>query len=143
RPRPARRRAARAAGPSPPGRPPSPGGAWPIGSRAWRRGRPAPELHRRWHDMPHEFESGVFTEGRPAWHTLGVTLPNDGLDTTEALTYSGLAGWRLTKQPIYIGNPDDGYTQVPDNFAVTRSTDGRPLGVVGFGYRIYLQSRVI
>ena len=25
--------------------------------------------------MGHEFESGVFTEGRPDWHGLGFTLP--------------------------------------------------------------------
>jgi hypothetical protein len=25
--------------------------------------------------MPHEFESGVSTRGRPAWHGLGATLP--------------------------------------------------------------------
>ena len=86
--------------------------------------------------MPHEFESGVFTEGRPAWHALGVTLPNQALDSTEALAYSGLAGWGLTKQPIYVGNSEDGYRQVPDHYAVTRATDGRALGVVGHSYRI-------
>lgn len=86
--------------------------------------------------MPHEFESGVFTEGRPAWHGLGTVLPNDSLDSAEALTYSGLAGWELTKQPIYVGNPEDGYRQVPDHFAVTRATDSRALGVVGHNYRI-------
>jgi phage/plasmid-like protein (TIGR03299 family) len=86
--------------------------------------------------MPHEFESGVFTEGKPAWHGLGVVLPNDALDSVEALQYSGLAGWDLTKQPIYTGNPEDGYRQVADHFAVTRATDGRALGVVGHGYRI-------
>jgi phage/plasmid-like protein (TIGR03299 family) len=37
---------------------------------------------------------------------------------------------------VYIGNPDDGYAPVPDQFAVVRATDGRPLGVVGAGYRI-------
>jgi hypothetical protein len=51
--------------------------------------------------MPHEFESGVFTEGKPAWHGLGVTLPANALDSTEALIHSGLAGWQLTKQPVY------------------------------------------
>lgn len=86
--------------------------------------------------MPHEFESGVFTEGRAAWHGLGVTLPNDSLDSVEALEYSGLAGWNLTKQPVFVGNPEDGYRQVPDRYAVTRATDGQPLGVVGAGYRI-------
>jgi phage/plasmid-like protein (TIGR03299 family) len=86
--------------------------------------------------MPHEFESGVFTEGRPAWHRLGVVLPHESLDSAEALTYSGLAGWSLTKQAVYVGNADDGYEPVPDRFAVVRATDGRPLGVVGSGYRI-------
>jgi phage/plasmid-like protein (TIGR03299 family) len=61
---------------------------------------------------------------------------NKDTPPVEALTYSGLADWRLTKQPIFIGNPDDGYSLVPDHFAVTRSTDGRPLGVVGLSYRI-------
>jgi phage/plasmid-like protein (TIGR03299 family) len=86
--------------------------------------------------MPHEFESGVFTEGKAAWHGLGVVLPNSALDSAEALEYSGLAGWQLTKQPVFVGNPEDGYRQVPDRFAVTRATDGHPLGVVGSGYRI-------
>jgi hypothetical protein len=52
-----------------------------------------------------------------------------GLDV--ALTYSGPAGWQLTKQPIYVGKPEDGYRPIPDHFAVTRGTDGRALGVVG------------
>ncbi len=86
--------------------------------------------------MPHEFESGVFTEGKPAWHGLGVVLSNDALDCIEALEYSGLSGWQLTKQPVFTGNPEDGYRQVRDRFAVVRATDGEPLGVVGAGYRI-------
>jgi Domain of unknown function (DUF932) len=86
--------------------------------------------------MPHEFESGVFTEGKPAWHELGTVLPNDALDSAEALEYSGLARWELTKQPVFTGNPEDGYRQVRDRFAVVRATDGEALGVVGAGYRI-------
>jgi phage/plasmid-like protein (TIGR03299 family) len=86
--------------------------------------------------MPHEFESGVFTEGKPAWHGLGTTLPTSALASAEALEYSGLAGWQLAKLPVYVGNPEDGYRQVPDRYAVTRQADGRPLGVVGAGYRV-------
>ena len=86
--------------------------------------------------MPHEFESGVFTEGRPAWHGLGTVLPNDALDSAEALEYSGLAGWQLTKQPVFVGNPEDGYRPVRDRYAIVRATDGDALGVVGAGYRI-------
>jgi phage/plasmid-like protein (TIGR03299 family) len=86
--------------------------------------------------MPHEFESGVFTEGRPAWHGLGTVLPASVLDSTEALHYSGLAGWQLAKQPVFTGNEEDGYRQVQDRYAVVRATDGQALGVVGAGYRI-------
>lgn len=86
--------------------------------------------------MPAEFESGVFTEGKAAWHGLGVVLPADVLDAQEALTYSGLAGWGLAKKPLFVGNPEDGYQQVPDKWAVQRATDGRVLGVVGNQYRI-------
>jgi phage/plasmid-like protein (TIGR03299 family) len=86
--------------------------------------------------MPHEFESGVFTEGRAAWHGLGTVLPNDALDSAEALEYSGLAGWQLTKQPVFVGNPEDGYRPVRDRYAIVRATDGEALGVVGAGYRI-------
>jgi phage/plasmid-like protein (TIGR03299 family) len=78
--------------------------------------------------MPHEFESGVFTEGRAAWHGLGVTLPNDSLDSAEALEYSGLAGWNLTKQAVFVGNPEDGYRPVRDRYAIVRATDGEALG---------------
>ena len=86
--------------------------------------------------MAHEFESGVFTENQPAWHGLGVTLPSDALDSREALQYSGLAEWGLTKQPVYSGNPEDGFDVIPGKHAVTRQTDRRVLGVVGDGYSI-------
>lgn len=86
--------------------------------------------------MPAEFENGVFTEGQAAWHGLGVTLPSDALDTQEALQYSGLAGWNLTKQPVFVGNAEDGFTQIPSRFAIVRETDRRALGVVGDWYRI-------
>jgi phage/plasmid-like protein (TIGR03299 family) len=85
--------------------------------------------------MPAEFESGVFAGGKPAWHGLGVTLPSEALDAAEALQYSGLANWRLAKQPIFVQGPN-GYSPVQDRFAVVRETDAKPLGVVGPGYDI-------
>lgn len=86
--------------------------------------------------MPAEFESGVFTEGKPAWHNLGVTLPNDTLNTQEALQYSGLGGWGLYKAPAMYGNPDDGFHEIPHKWVVTRQKDNTALGVVGDYYRI-------
>ena len=86
--------------------------------------------------MPHEFESGVFTEGKAAWHGLGTVLPNSALDSAEALEYSGLAGWQLAKQPVYVGNQENGFgrrygsvgdTRIPRRTPVgTPSAPGRP-----------------
>ena len=86
--------------------------------------------------MAHEFESGVFAGNRPAWHGLGTVLPSESLDSKEALQYSGLAGWGLSKQLVHVGGADDGFVEVPRYHAIVRATDRRVLGVVGEGYRI-------
>lgn len=86
--------------------------------------------------MAHEFESGVFTEGKPAWHGLGVVLPARALNSAQALKFSGLGGWELSKQPVYTGNQEDGYVPYPGRYAVTRTTDRKPVGIVGESYEI-------
>jgi hypothetical protein len=60
--------------------------------------------------MPHEFESGVFTEGRPAWHGLGVTLPNEGLDATKP---------RILHQTQHSADSDT------DDTPIRKGVDGR------------------
>ena len=121
------RREPRDHGPAPP----------PASARARPDARDGnPQVHRLFNPSPGPHPVLRLVEGIA--HVWNKNAP-----PVEALTYSGLAGWQLTKQPIYVGNPEDGYRQVPDHFAVTRATDGRALGVVGHTYRIYLQARVM
>lgn len=82
--------------------------------------------------MTAKFESGVFARGVPAWHGLGVVLPDEGLTSEAALAASGLAGWDLTKEPLYLAG---GY-QLLNHMGVVRKTDNTVLGVVGTKYRI-------
>jgi phage/plasmid-like protein (TIGR03299 family) len=63
-------------------------------------------------------------------------LPSESLDTGEALNHSGLAGWGLTKQPIYKRTNAGDFDVIKGRHAVTRATDDRALGVVGDTYRI-------
>jgi phage/plasmid-like protein (TIGR03299 family) len=79
----------------------------------------------------HEVESAVFAGNRPAWHGLGTVLPSEALDTGETLIHSGLAGWGLTKQPIYQRTIENAFEVIEGRHAVTRAMDDRVLGVVG------------
>lgn len=76
--------------------------------------------------MAYNLQNGV------PWHKSGT--PVDGLMTAqEALEAAGL-NWNVTKTPIYtdIGGSQ---VQIPGHFAITRTSDSRPLGVVGARYR--------
>ena len=79
--------------------------------------------------MSHEFESGVFTR-EPAWHGLGVTLPDrDSITVSEALSI-GRLDWDVVKVPVtYKGET------VPERYFTVRTLDDHVLGVVGEQYR--------
>lgn len=80
--------------------------------------------------MSHEFESGVFTR-KPAWHGLGVTLPDrDDISVTEALAIGGL-GWTVRKVPCTYKDQT-----VPERYFTVRESDDHVLGVVGEQYRV-------
>jgi phage/plasmid-like protein (TIGR03299 family) len=80
--------------------------------------------------VPHEFESGVFTSNTPAWHGLGVVLPQERLFGDEVLHHAGL-DWTVEKTPLHLPGSD---TPIPDFFGVKRSSDNRVLGIVGNQY---------
>jgi len=80
--------------------------------------------------MSHEFESGVFTR-EPAWHGLGITLPDrDDISVTEALEIGGLR-WTVKKVPCTYKDQT-----VPERFFTVRESDDHVLGVVGDQYRV-------
>src|SRR5690606_8760066 len=82
----------------------------------------------------------LFTVREPAWHGLGVVLPEYG--TREELQPL-VHGWEPVTTPLYTeepiideGGPNVGYTEVPGFRAVQRSDNGDTLGVVSDTYEL-------
>jgi phage/plasmid-like protein (TIGR03299 family) len=74
--------------------------------------------------MSHEFESGVFSDGKQAWHGLGVVLPEKLRDIKTALSLGGL-DWTVSKRPLaYTDEVDPDVVVAIDNYyALVRDTD--------------------
>ena len=64
------------------------------------------------------------------WHGQGLRV-EDAPSSEEAIRLAGL-DWSVDQQPIYLA---DG-TQIKDNYANVRSSDGKALGIVGSKYKI-------
>ena len=79
--------------------------------------------------MSSNFESGFFTR-TPAWHGLGVVV-EDAPTSEDAIVAAGL-NWEVLQKKIYT---EDG-TRVDGFYSNVRSTDNKPLGVVGSRYKI-------
>jgi phage/plasmid-like protein (TIGR03299 family) len=81
--------------------------------------------------MAHAVETMVSGESLTPWHGLGTVV--EGLLTaSEALKLGGL-DWTVNKEPLYLASG----IEVPDRFAVVRSSDSKPLGVVGGDYKVF------
>ena len=78
--------------------------------------------------MSHEFESGFFVR-QPAWHRLGVVLP-ESPHIEDAIRLAGL-DWQVTLAPLFSSAGE----LIPSHRATVRESDGKILGVVGQGYR--------
>jgi phage/plasmid-like protein (TIGR03299 family) len=78
--------------------------------------------------MSHEFESGVFSDNKEAWHSLGAVLPEKLRDIPTALTLGGL-DWTVSKRPLAYTDEVDPDVVIPvDNyFALVRDTDNTVL----------------
>jgi len=92
--------------------------------------------------MAHQFESGFFV-GQPAWHNLGVTLPEGTrLSVEEGIAAAGL-DWEVTLEPLQIAYSQRSETEyigmegkrVPA-FATCRQDKKEVLGVVGTRYNV-------
>ena len=87
--------------------------------------------------MSHEFESGLCGQ-HPAWHKLG-TVGQEAPNIKEGIRLAGLA-WDVVQHPIYVKTPSQYEWSSPDRVklpewkALLRSTDQKPLSVVGKGY---------
>ena len=72
----------------------------------------------------------LFVTRTPAWHGQGIVLP-ESPTSEDAIRYAGL-DWTVEQKPIFLA---DG-TKIPDAFANVRSSDNKPLGIVGARYTI-------
>lgn len=77
----------------------------------------------------HEIES-LFSVREKPWHSLGVIVA-EAPTSEEAIRLAGL-DWDVVQQKIYL---QDG-TEIEDAFANVRSSDNKPLGIVGNRYQI-------
>ena len=73
----------------------------------------------------------MFSAGREkVWHNLGVRV-SETVSSEDAIRLAGL-DWTVDQQPIYLENG----IKIDDAYANVRSSDGKPLGIVGNKYKI-------
>lgn len=77
----------------------------------------------------------MFSSGRQVpWHNLG-TIVEEAPTSADAIRLAGL-DWRVEQKPLFL---EDG-TKIEGNFANVRSSDNKPLGIVGNKYKIVQNS---
>ena len=81
--------------------------------------------------MAHLVETMAYTGAKP-WHGLGVPVPA-GLTPAEIATLAGL-DWTVEKRSLFGVGDDGDVTDIPDHFALVRTSDGKYLDVVGSRY---------
>jgi phage/plasmid-like protein (TIGR03299 family) len=81
--------------------------------------------------MAHLVETMAYTGERP-WHKLGVPVPA-GLTPAEIAVLAGL-DWPVEKRSLFAVGDNGEVSDVTENFALVRTTDGRVLDVVGSRY---------
>lgn len=77
----------------------------------------------------------MFSSGRQVpWHNLGIIV-EEAPTSADAIRLAGL-DWRVEQKPLFL---EDG-TKIEGNFANVRSSDNKPLGIVGNKYKIVQNS---
>ena len=77
--------------------------------------------------MSHNVETMAYTNEAP-WHGLGLKV--DNAQSVDQMMKAAKINWKVNKEPLFLENKK----QVPDRFALTRSSDGRILDVCGKAY---------
>ena len=83
--------------------------------------------------MAHEITSqdGLVMVGAPAWHGLGIVLPEGDLEPREARRLAGL-DWIVREEPLFCKrSPTDLVQGITTHKAIVREDTGDVLGVVG------------
>jgi phage/plasmid-like protein (TIGR03299 family) len=87
--------------------------------------------------MAHEFSSGVFCHGKPAWHKLGTVI-DFTLPAREAFRMAK-ADWEVSAAPLFTADMQE----VPGYRAITRSDNGTVLSVQKDTYSIVQNEQLI
>lgn len=82
----------------------------------------------------HAVESMFFVGREKPWHQLGISVEN-APTSDDAIRYAGL-DWDVIQEPIFLGNG----TKIMGSYCNVRSTDHKPLGIVGDRYKIVQNS---
>lgn len=69
------------------------------------------------------------------WTQLGTVIP-EPMTPAEAIKVAGL-DWTVDKQPLFTRAASGDLCEIPDRFAMTRSSDSKFFGVVGSHYETY------
>lgn len=72
----------------------------------------------------------LFSVREVPWHKMGKIV-SEAPTSEDAIRLAGL-DWTVDQQPIYLENG----TKIDDAYANVRSSDGKPLGIVGNKYKI-------
>jgi phage/plasmid-like protein (TIGR03299 family) len=87
--------------------------------------------------MPAEFEAGIFTENKPAWHGAGIVLPDDAVTIDRVLELVPELGSDVVQREVMVSGSG---TIIPNTLANVREYDGKVLGIVTERYKV-LQNR--
>jgi len=79
----------------------------------------------------HMVETMAYTNEVP-WHGLGVRV-DKAPNVTEMMRLAKL-NWKVTKEPLFVKGKTDGFEEIADAMALTRSSDHKILDVVGAKY---------
>ena len=87
--------------------------------------------------LAHEIEgTSCFYYGQEPWHGIGKKIGNPYINSSEAMNEAGL-NWNVEKRALFTFSTNNNSTgerdlvQVHNSFAVVRTSDDSPLGIVG------------
>lgn len=90
--------------------------------------------------MPAEFENGVFTGNLPAWHGLGIVVPDEKLTSAEVMQLVPELAAPVEQFPVFAMLPSGQMVEIPRwNANVRMGSYPHPVGLVQGRYQI-LQS---
>lgn len=84
------------------------------------------------------FEAGVFANNEPAWHNLGIVVPDPTLTAAQVLELVPELASEVDRRPLYFKDARTGeYRELPNHGVTVRQLDEKPFAPVGRQYRVF------